>query len=216
MTDKEVIIDGVNVTRCEFLDYGIIYSGKKYYCKTLKDEFGDYIDGDEPYCNNNPNCLFKQLQREKQKCKQYRITQKHYNQVIKELQAYIKEDLSPQAQMLNKQLECFQQKVKELQSENEELKDKLRTTGVIELYVTKNEAEQKADRYKQVLKDVKNICEPINCKNPETCSMNQPDYYGEVYGCEPDDWKEPKELTRCPSAVARAVLNKINEVLKND
>lgn len=72
---------------------------------------------------------------------------------------------------------------------------------------TKDEA-----RYKQALDKIEGICEPIDCKNPEECYMNQPDYYGEVYGCEPDDWEEPKQLTKCPSAVARAILQIINEV----
>lgn len=47
MTDKEVIIDGVNVAECEFYPY-------------VSDDCREYGK-----CQNNPNCYYKQLQREK-------------------------------------------------------------------------------------------------------------------------------------------------------
>ena len=56
MTDKQVIIDGVNVAGCE--DYG--YRGKAgYWCHNY----------DEP-CTDYPNCYYKQLAREKQECEE--------------------------------------------------------------------------------------------------------------------------------------------------
>lgn len=107
----------------------------------------------------------------------------------------------------------------QLKAENERLKEFV--SGAKEAPICfqckeENCIRKERDSYKQALERVKNICEPINCKNPEECYVNKPDDYGEIYGCEPDDWEEPKQLTRCPSAVARAILQTIDEVLKDE
>lgn len=55
--DREIIIGGVNVSRCE--DYG--YRGEAgYWCHYY----------DEP-CADYPNCCYKQLQRKTAECKKY-------------------------------------------------------------------------------------------------------------------------------------------------
>lgn len=56
MTDKQIIIDGVDVVGCE--DYG--YRGKAgYWCHNY----------DEP-CTDYPNCYYKQLKRKEQECEE--------------------------------------------------------------------------------------------------------------------------------------------------
>ena len=56
MTDKQIIIDGVDVAGCE--DYG--YRGKaRYWCHNY----------DEP-CTDYPNCYYKQLKRKEQECEE--------------------------------------------------------------------------------------------------------------------------------------------------
>lgn len=83
--DKEVIIDGVNVSKCEF------YDKDKKYCLILKmypkgfsnpscfsGDFQECIQGSKtcPYtfCHNNPNCYFKRLQRKTTKYNKYKQT----------------------------------------------------------------------------------------------------------------------------------------------
>ena len=54
MTDKQIIIDGIDVSGCE--DYG--YRGKAgYWCHNY----------DEP-CTDYPNCNYKQLKRKEEEC----------------------------------------------------------------------------------------------------------------------------------------------------
>lgn len=53
MTDKEIIIDGVDVSECKYLPY-------------CEDKQGN--------CGNNPNCYFKQLKRKEQECEKYEQT----------------------------------------------------------------------------------------------------------------------------------------------
>ena len=56
MTDKQIIIDGVDVAGCE--DYG--YRGKaRYWCHNY----------DEP-CTDYPNCYYKQLKAKEQECEE--------------------------------------------------------------------------------------------------------------------------------------------------
>ena len=77
MTDKQIIIDGVDVAECDF------YDKNKKYCLTLKmDTTGfknpscfsgdfqeciqDSIVCPNTFCDNNPNCYYKQLKRKEQ------------------------------------------------------------------------------------------------------------------------------------------------------
>lgn len=51
MVDKEIIIDGVDVSQC----YGYIHNAKEYDCGETYSKFH------YRYCEENPNCYFKQL-----------------------------------------------------------------------------------------------------------------------------------------------------------
>lgn len=57
MTDKEIIIDGVDVGGCENLMQGIV-------------PFGCMEDRKTCSCMNNPNCLYKQFKRKEQECEE--------------------------------------------------------------------------------------------------------------------------------------------------
>lgn len=63
MNEKEIIIDGVNVNRCYFLNKGI--TNLLCTCPSEIDE----------ECKYNPNCYFKQLQRKTKECEKL-ITQR--------------------------------------------------------------------------------------------------------------------------------------------
>lgn len=59
MTDKEeIIIDGVNVGQCKYLNTFTDCDGYHYYC-----DLADDIKNE--YCEHYKNCYFKQLQKEK-------------------------------------------------------------------------------------------------------------------------------------------------------
>lgn len=185
--DKEIIIDGVNVAECEFYCDG--------YC-TLSNDRNERLPFAEK-CNRYSDCIYKkQLQRKKQ--------------------GLFNEKQAAQIDIDNLNRACLElrQELEEREQECEKLKkQEYENLKLIRDYFNRvRYLDCELDHYKQVLEKIEEICEHINCKNPEECYMNKPDYYGEVYGCEPDDWKEPKQLTKCPSAVARAILKIINEV----
>ena len=72
MTDKQIIIDGVDVAGCK--DYG--YRGKaRYWCHNY----------DEP-CTDYPNCYYKQLKRKEQENKKLKEDEKSLLNIIDDLQ----------------------------------------------------------------------------------------------------------------------------------
>ena len=74
MTDKPIIVDNIDVSKCEFL----IISNDKHLCRCIKsDLFGgiEFVENAKNgNCKDNPNCYFKQLQREKQSSQESRDT----------------------------------------------------------------------------------------------------------------------------------------------
>ena len=98
MTKKQIIIDGVDVSGCDF------YDKNKKYCLTLKMDTRGFknsscFSGDfqkciqdskvcpNTFCDNNPNCYYKQLKAKEQECEELKeeiddlkeIIQRHDN-----------------------------------------------------------------------------------------------------------------------------------------
>lgn len=61
MTDKEKIIDGVDVSECRHSHYG--------KCEIDYDEWNNEIIRYNE-CQNSPNCYYKQLKRKEQECEE--------------------------------------------------------------------------------------------------------------------------------------------------
>ncbi len=72
MTDKEIIINGVNVSECDFFSKGITHN----ICENLKE-----VDVE---CKYNSSCYFKQLKRKEQECEELKKKQRNL-EVDKEL-----------------------------------------------------------------------------------------------------------------------------------
>lgn len=67
MTDKQIIIDGVDVSGCEHYE--------DLNCFAYRDSCGYPLD-----CKDNPNCYYKQLKRKEQECEELKkIIQRHDN-----------------------------------------------------------------------------------------------------------------------------------------
>ena len=64
MTDKEqIVIDGVNVSGCKYLNTFSDCDGYHYYC-----DLADDIKNE--YCEHYKECYFKQLARKTQECEE--------------------------------------------------------------------------------------------------------------------------------------------------
>lgn len=206
MTDKEVIMDGINVAGCKYF---------KTYCRiaTLCDYPGHL-------CEVTPNCYYKQLKRKEQEVDRLkseldsaefcvRPTTDDYikeiaeavgmtdirlsggkyfytslkdeiiqriktkEQELKELKAYIKEDLAPHAQRL--------------QAENEELKEKYKWYDHYKeaALFNKDLCDKKSDeiaRYKQTLGEIKDTAKRVRDKYMKEKSDKKDYYNAMIYG----------------------------------
>ena len=74
MTDKEIIIDGVDVSKCGHYHYG--------KCEIDYDEWNNEIIRYNE-CQNNPNCYYKQLKRKEQECEEYEQTLAEIRKIVK-------------------------------------------------------------------------------------------------------------------------------------
>ena len=140
MTDKQIIVDGIDVSECISLD--------KYYIANCKEEFIDcalgglyeYQDEYKRTCKENPNCYYKQLQREKQNSQEARDTAikefnrkeelntlyKHKEQECDELKKIINEakssSLDLQSFLVGEAVQNeYEQQLDQLKAKNEEL-----------------------------------------------------------------------------------------------
>ena len=65
MTDKQIIIHGVDVSGCDRLNtFPMQYGEPHEICLTSLEQWG----GQEKYCKDRPNCYYKKWQRKEQEC----------------------------------------------------------------------------------------------------------------------------------------------------
>lgn len=151
MTDKQIIIDSVDVSGCEYFS-----SGLGYCTIGLLANDGTHI------CECEQNCYYKQLKRKEQECKNNEIAYKN------ELEIFNQECINIQQQLIEALDELDQLKAK-----NEELKQKKKENENFYLikYANKDseclELQSKCNKYKQALdeieKSTKEICDGCNC-----------------------------------------------------
>lgn len=155
MTDKEqIIIDGVNVSECEFYIY---YSSDRYphRCGIHKDMFGMPACCDVADCCKN--CYFKQLQKEK-------FENLNNRQMVESAENLIYENSELYKNIKEKEQEC------------EELKAQLNDMACMDddnvLCYPRQELKKECERYKQALDEIAEHYEKV-IKNLTT--------YDEVY-----------------------------------
>ena len=105
MTDKEqIIIDGVNVGGCKYLNTFSDCDGYHYYC-----DLADDIKNE--YCEYYKDCYFKQLARKTQECEELKVyAQRQENQREEYYKEYLK--LSQEYKELKERLERVEEDLK--------------------------------------------------------------------------------------------------------
>ena len=122
MTDKEIIeIDGINVLECEHYQYKSLKDCEMRYPESGDCEIGllNYLfDGNldmEKLCKDNPNCYYKQLQKEK-------FENLNNRQMVESAENLIYENSELYKNLKEKEQECEQikEKYEALKLENQE------------------------------------------------------------------------------------------------
>ena len=152
MTDKQIIIDGVDVSGCncfiEKMNFPNNLEGG-YYNQNNLCECG--VQGVESYpffCRNNPNCHYKQLKRKEQKCELLKEDEKYLLNVIDHLQ---------------KQKNEWEEKYNDLGQDFDQLKAKN-----IKIYKTLTKTKEVADKdfrhtaWEEYAKQLKQILQKIS------------------------------------------------------
>ena len=156
MTDKQIIIDGVDVHWCEHYTGNIGYlTDKNWTCRAK-------IQGAK--CEDWSNCYFKRWQRKEQECEELKakfqdmkksrdIALKEYNEEFEYKRQITVEHLEQKKELL-KQLD-------QLKTENEELKKQNNQfdNGINEQFSKIIELEGRNNFLKQILTEIKEIIE---------------------------------------------------------
>ena len=138
MTDKQIIIDGVDVADCEHINA----CDKKMKCVILQDD----VCETNPYCEGF-NCYYKQLKRKEQECE--RLEEEAIKR-SKELIRIRKE--RQEGQKMNRNLH---KQLDQLKADNNELKKLLKDGGLhnLSLMAEKRVLLQTLTEIKQLLED---------------------------------------------------------------
>ena len=101
MTDKEIIIDGVDVSRCEYRDWRNFC-----HCDNSKENEGEKRVTGRGGCKYNSDCYFKQHKRKEQECEAQRYKLNYYiektTQLLDDIDNY-KQALDEIEEIANKQ-----------------------------------------------------------------------------------------------------------------
>ena len=148
MTDKQIIIDGVDVSGCncfiEKMNFPNNLEGG-YYNQNNLCECG--VQGVESYpffCRNNPKCHYKQLKRKEQECELLKEDEKYLLNVIDHLQ---------------KQKNEWEEKYNDLGQDFDQLKAKN-----IKIYKTLTEIKEIAEKQCNICETLTPIDEYKDCK----------------------------------------------------
>lgn len=182
---EQIMIDGVDVSGCEFyqIEANELYP-KAQYCGSMGNAF----------CEDNPNCYYKQLARKTQEYKElekYAQAQEnqretYYKEFLKLSQENeeLKRKLSNQEQLYQNEIEIYNQSCLQLRQENDDLyleRLALNTanSGINALLEVK---EQECDRYRKALEEIEKYTKKYFCENCE--DFNTPEYSSHCEFCE--------------------------------
>lgn len=184
---NKTIIDGISVSKCEFLRS----VQDKQICHCIKSGlFGmiEFVENTKnKNCEENPDCYFKQLKRKEQEYEDYKIAnaelEKENDELLKFKEMQEKELLKLRGQLQAKeqleeikkefQVECLQDNItgkrtyrslkviklkEELEEDFEETKEDLR-----ECEFDRNIAQLEANKYKQALDEIDELIKSESC-----------------------------------------------------
>lgn len=135
MTNKQIIVDGVDVSGCKHFKIGTC----------LADYLLTDMDFSEAKCELCKDCYFKQLTRKTQECEELRIK----NNILKEHNRYYKNESKR-----------YKKEIGGLKAEKEQAEQKLKRDNktmldFLEAYYVDRENEGTFDRIEEIIKQVK-------------------------------------------------------------
>ena len=197
MTDKNIIIDGVEVSGCEFLLENSLHKIEfSCICRGNSQENALHL---HLHCKNNPNCYYKQLKRKEQECE--RLDNEAQNLFTEKTNLSIELDqLKAELQATkglvttgNKQFMQTMEKIEKLEAE---IETKQKALELQKSWIENLEFQR--TNLKQALQEIKEIANV--CLNQDVCAF-----------CNYSDncYMEDKEIPTYD--ICKLILQKINE-----
>ena len=169
MTNKQIIIDGVDVSGCRNIKYEHKWwnmagheQNSENVCALSFDKNADFEE--DLLCQDTPNCDYKQLKRKEQECEELKIYIESNEQQVKEVETLVMDNdrlineldqlKFDYAELEKRHNDSFEQ-FKQLKAENDELKKKcnIYTCGICgnkedcnKLYKTLTEIKEIAEK----------------------------------------------------------------------
>ena len=153
MTDKQIIIDGVDISGCEFLN-------KTKHCKAQM----SIICTDTNKCKCFSNCYYKQLKRKEQECEEFRKANDEKNELLIKLGC-------PTKATAKRKVFCLQGQLDKLKAENDLYKNAHKTE------------QDRRRSYENALAEIKEIAEECyyKCNSMNNCNISC-NYYNDCNG----------------------------------
>lgn len=153
MTDKEIIIDGVDVSKCSRLIVNKLYG---YVCNCEEDEH--LISS----CKNRPNCYFKQLSRKTTECEEMK---KGYAELTKIVSPYM-DDFTGYNEELGgfDPILCVKELQEQLARKTQECEQKEKRNAALFLM---------SNRYRKALEEIEKYTRKQFCDNCEDISSTE-------------------------------------------
>lgn len=191
MTDKQIIINGVDVSGCDFLAKEDIYNSYSGVTTAYKGQCGC---SDDEMCKDHRNCGYKKLARQlqrktaeldeykKSKQSSYEALQARANELEMSNRKLKQEceELKAYAQAQENQRETYYKEYLKLSQECKELKEYIQAnkpTGICETCTA--HALIQNDKYRKALKEIegliKNFCK--DCSDYENCNWDKEGCY---------------------------------------
>ena len=108
MTDKHIIIDGIDVSGCSYgeIEKDIFKCSCEYNVRSAS-----------MFCKDNHNCYYKQLKHKEQECEEFRKANDEKNELLAKLGC-------PTTATAKRKVFCLQEQLDQLKAENEHLSEK--------------------------------------------------------------------------------------------
>lgn len=163
MTDKQIIIDNVDVSGCEWIREVGLDSEYICTCNSPNKTSG--------YCKHNLNCYYKQLKRKEQECEEFRKANDEKNELLAKLGC-------PTIATARRKVFCLQKQLDQLKAENERLQ---KLIAQDQCFQNKSHKCVKSfyidERYKQAIEKVKELIQKeiddcFDCGDCISCGYN--------------------------------------------
>ena len=148
MTDKQIIVDGVDVSGCQY------YKIPQNEMYPMSNFCGLPCNG---FCKNDPKCSYKQWKRKEQECEELSFDNFDLKDQLTDLKFKYK-TINDVAKSFEQKLQAERKQLDQLKAENEELEKELRQKKMTILMNNDHyfEVDQENKKLKQTLTEIKN------------------------------------------------------------